>query len=74
MEYMIDEVMPGDAVVFIDGSVKVGVTSGWAHFVRVNRKTETKDSGAVMFTASSMNMEGKAVTEALLYIGKRPLR
>ena len=52
----------------MSSSVKRGVKSGWAYSVRVDWQTEAEDSGAVEITASSMSMEIKAVTEALLYL------
>ena len=57
-----------DAVIFTDGSVKRGVKSGWAFSVRVDGQTVAEDSCAVEITVSSMSMEIKGVTEALLYL------
>ena len=69
IETLISEISDADdAVIFTDGSVKRGVKSGWAYSVRVDGQTVAEDSGAVEITASSMSMEIKAVTEALLYL------
>ena len=69
IESVISEISEADdAVIFSDGSVKRGVKSGWAYSVRVDGRTVAEDSGAVEITASSMSMEIKAVTEALLYL------
>ena len=69
IESVISEISEADdAVIFSDGSVKRGVKSGWAYSVRVDGRIVAEDSGAVEITASSMSMEIKAVTEALLYL------
>ena len=59
-----------DAVVFTDGSVKRGEKSGWAFTVRVKGETIAESSGAVDITTSSMLMEIKAISEALVYTCK----
>ena len=59
---------PEDAIIFTDGSVRRGVKSGWAFSVRVSGRVIAEKSGAVELTTSSMAMEVKAVTEALLYL------
>ena len=53
-------------MIFIDGSVKCGVKSGWAFSVRVDGQTVAEDSCEVEITVSSMSKEIKVVTEALL--------
>ena len=69
IESVISEISDADdPVIFTDGSVKSGVKSGWAFSVRVDGQTVAEDSGAVEITASSMSMEIKAITEALLYL------
>ena len=69
VESIIEEVSgTGDAVAFTDGSVQRGVKSGWAFTIRVDGQTVGEGSGAVEVTTSSMQMEVKAITEALRYI------
>ena len=57
-----------DAVVFTDGSVKRGEKSGWGYTVRVNDLVLAEGSGAVEITTSSMQMEIKAITDALRWL------
>ena len=69
IESVISEISDADdAVIFTDGSVKRGVKSSWAFSVRVDGQTVAEDSCAVEITVSSMSMEIKVVTEALLYL------
>ena len=63
-----------DAVVFTDGSVKRGEKSGWAFTVRVKGETIAESSGAVDITTSSMLMEKKAISEALMYLQEQRIR
>ena len=57
-----------DAIVFTDGSVKRGVRSGWGFTIRIEGQTVHEASGAINLTTSSMIMEIKAITEALIYL------
>ena len=57
-----------DAIVFTDGSVKRGVKSGWGFTIRIEGQTVHEASGAINLTTSSMVMEIKAITEALIYL------
>ena len=57
-----------DAIVFTDGSVKRGVKSGWGFTIKIEGQTVHEASGAINLTTSSMVMEIKAITEALIYL------
>ena len=63
-----------DAIVFTDGSVKRGEKSGWAYTVRVKGETIAEGSGAVEMTTSSMLMEIKAISEALIYLQENRIK
>ena len=63
-----------DAIVFTDGSVKRGEKSGWAYTVRVRGETIAEGSGAVEMTTSSMLMEIKAISEALIYLQENRIK
>ena len=56
---------PGDVVIFTDGSVQRGTKSGWAYSARIDDEQVHEDAGAFQLTTSSMDMEVKAITEAL---------
>ena len=61
-------------MIFTDGSVKRGIKSGWAYTARVNSVTVAEGSGAIDSIATSIAMEVKAVTEALLFLIESPYR
>ena len=63
-----EESRPGDAVIFTDGSVLRGTKSGWGYSARVNGQNVKEDSGAFQLTTSSMDMEVKAITQALRWL------
>ena len=65
VEKLLDENDETDAVVFTDSSVKRVKKSGWGYTVRVNDLAVEESSGEVKITTSSMQMEIKAITEAL---------
>ena len=59
---------PGCPVIFTDGSVQEGVRSTWAFTARVDGTTVQEESGRVNITTSSLCMETRAITEALMWI------
>ena len=63
-----EESRPGDAVIFTDRSVVRGTKSGWGYSARVNGQNVKEDSGAFQLTTSSMDMEVKAITQALRWL------
>ena len=57
-----------DSVVFTDGSIKSGEKSGWGYTVRGNDLVVAEGSGEFEITTSRMQMEIKAITEALKWL------
>ena len=56
-----------DPVVFTEGSVQRGDQSGLAYTVRVRGSIVAEKSGTLLVTTSSMAMEVKVITEALIF-------
>ena len=75
IEAIISEISgPEDAIMFTDGSVKRGEKSGWAFTARINCSIAGEESNTVDTTASSMDIESKAATEALRFLSWTPYR